>query len=73
MGMNKKCWTQFPTDIQKKMNELADSLGMSFAEFIRNSSYTIFLMIENNGIERVVMKPTQESSIKKIILNKEGD
>lgn len=66
-------WTNYPIEVEAQITKLAEELGMSFAEFTRNATYSIFLLIKQHGIENLSLIPTKESKIKRMIIKKDSN
>ena len=71
MGLNKNnknVWFDMDSELHKEIKEfIEEKLGISFADFIRNSVYTTYLLFQQHGVDNVNIKLTSEYKLNRYI------
>jgi len=65
-GMTKQMWVRYPIDLFIELEKQADSLGLTFAEYIRTCTFTMYELIKSEG--EVFLQSSNFIKTKKIVL-----
>jgi len=73
MALNKNIWFDMDSKLHKEIKEFVEGkLGTSFADFIRNSLYTTYLLFKEYGLDNVDIKLTSEHKLKRFIIREDS-